>query len=969
MVLEEIFNKKVKFLRSTPLEPYYRQCPTMIDGKIINLIEATEKLLELREKFKEDVLDRAEKFRLQKPAFSFPKRKMKFKAHKHHHGSEMRILNRLNECGLSCSSDSDISSIENDSDEDSPSTSLKELERKKSHPSRLHPELWYNEPGEMNDGLLCRCSLKAQRSGIRHGIYLGEEHLPRCDPNTNNLDRLYHYLVTIEPKTNFIIDCPTTIEHDGHRYYFEGYSFFSHFPIPSTFPHCKIIRYNIEYTISFERTEIPQNFCIGDLDFVFDYIIYELLELVDFNLKAKNDNDGCKRFHFMPRFVRLLEGDGKELLSISLLMQYLLQQSNILIPESELNRYLKMNTNEWNDFAKQFKGFLVTSPSMKPCTLRVDQIDREIDKSEEVSQNLRQEKFPVIVHFGVRPPQLSYAGNPKYQKAWRDYVKYRHLLANKEKVTYQDKEILAEKEEKLQEMRFKTDMKRDVTVVVSSEGFYRTGLQCDIVQHSLIIPVLVSHLRFQYSLQHLENIIDYTFKDRSLLQLSLTHPSYRENFGTNPDHARNTLTNCGLRYLEYGDRKVHFMNTRKRGINMLINIMSRFGCNEETVSNINHNERLEFLGDAVVEFLTSIHLYFLFSDLEEGGLATYRAALVQNQHLAVLAKRLQLEKFMLYAHGSDLCHDLELRHAMANCFEALIGSLFLDGGIEIADRVFSATLFDPKDSSTSQLNEIWVNYPLHPLQAQYPDGDRHLIKKIPRLQELVKFEEMVGIEFKHIRLLARAFTHRSLGFNNLTLGSNQRMEFLGDTVLQLIASEYLYKYFPQHHEGHLSLLRSSLVNNKTQSVVCDDLGLIDITHYNSVKSELKTKDRADLLEAFIGAIYVDKGIEFCRVFTDVCFFPRLEQFILNQDWNDPKSKLQQCCLTLRSVDCGEPDIPTYKVIESKGPTNTRIYEVAVYFRDDRLATGKGHSIQEAEMNAATNALIQSKGYSDELFLL
>lgn len=95
MVLEEIFNKKVKFLRSTPLEPYYRQCPTMIDGKIINLIEATEKLLELREKFKEDVLDRAEKFRLQKPAFSFPKRKMKFKAHKHHHGSEMRILNRL----------------------------------------------------------------------------------------------------------------------------------------------------------------------------------------------------------------------------------------------------------------------------------------------------------------------------------------------------------------------------------------------------------------------------------------------------------------------------------------------------------------------------------------------------------------------------------------------------------------------------------------------------------------------------------------------------------------------------------------------------------------------------------------------------------------------------------------------------------------------------------------------------------
>jgi len=74
------------------------------------------------------------------------------------------------------------------------------------------------------------------------------------------------------------------------------------------------------------------------------------------------------------------------------------------------------------------------------------------------------------------------------------------------------------------------------------------------------------------------------------------------------------------------------------GINTLINIMSRFGSNKEVSSTINHNERLEFLGDAVVEFLSSIHLFYMFPDLEEGGLATYRAAIVQNQHLAVLAK-------------------------------------------------------------------------------------------------------------------------------------------------------------------------------------------------------------------------------------------------------------------------------------------------------------------------------------------
>merc|ERR1712106_973911 len=86
----------------------------------------------------------------------------------------------------------------------------------------------------------------------------------------------------------------------------------------------------------------------------------------------------------------------------------------------------------------------------------------------------------------------------------------------------------------------------------------------------------------------------------------------------------------------------------------------------------------------------------------------------------------------------------------------------------------------------------------------------------------------------------------------------------------------------------------------------------------------------------------------------------------NQDWNDPKSKLQQCCLTLRTMDGGEPDIPIYKVIECKGPTNTRVYTVAVYFRNKRLAKASGHSIQTAEMNAAKEALCNSKDLFPQL---
>ncbi|KAL3193474.1 hypothetical protein MRX96_016829 [Rhipicephalus microplus] len=136
--------------------------------------------------------------------------------------------------------------------------------------------------------------------------------------------------------------------------------------------------------------------------------------------------------------------------------------------------------------------------------------------------------------------------------------------------------------------------------------------------------------------------------------------------------------------------------------------------------------------------------------------------------------------------------------------------------------------------------------------------------------------------------------------------------------------------------------------------------MVEYAIYPYAKAELKTKDRADILEAFLGALFVDKGLEYCKAFCQVCFFPRLQDFILNQDWNDPKSKLQQCCLTLRSMDGGEPDIPMYKVIECKGPTNTRVYTVAVYFRRKRLATASGHSIQQAEMAAASKALEASK---------
>lgn len=161
-------------------------------------------------------------------------------------------------CSSSDDSENDLDDIEDD-------CSMEELTRKIQHPYRLHADLWHNENGEMNDGPLCRCSAKSRRTGIRHGIYPGEIGYTKCDPNTNNAHKLHHYRITISPPTNFLTKTPTIIKHDQHEFLFEGFSLLAHEPI-GDLPTCKVIRFNIEYTILYLEEQMPENFTIRELD-------------------------------------------------------------------------------------------------------------------------------------------------------------------------------------------------------------------------------------------------------------------------------------------------------------------------------------------------------------------------------------------------------------------------------------------------------------------------------------------------------------------------------------------------------------------------------------------------------------------------------------------------------------------------------------------------------------------------------
>ncbi|CAH8523802.1 unnamed protein product [Schistosoma margrebowiei] len=941
----------------------------------------------------------------------------------------------------------------------------REVAYKIEHPNRLHPDIWHNEANEFNDGPACSCKPK-YRIGPLHNQYEGEQPIPLCIPESNNHDRLYHYRVIISPTTNFVQPNPSKITHNEHDYLFDGFSLFMHYKLDKP-PPCQVLRFNLLYDIFPIEEEFPQYFTVRSLDLLTQYVFIELLELLDLNWKPYGAKESCNVIHLMPRFIRILSnpatttndnfsitntatttnnsisvdnskehniesnklvvciGDSSdnntvigELLPVHVIMRHWLKEAlTPVINMMELSSIQRMTTIEWSNHIANLRGTLACFPGKKPSTIRIDQLDRQSVTGQSNETILI---YPLIVHMTYTPMKLSLTREPKYKSVLKNFMKLQYLMMNKPRISTSDRVQLVQLASELEEMEHSGVHRREVTVEISCEGFYRTGIRPDIPQYALNLVSLIAHLRFHKSLESLENRLGYTFNDKSLLHQSLTHPSYRRtNFGTNQDHFQNSLVSCGPRILEYGDKLELYKAWRKKGLTKMIQVMSFLPKMHEERSNIYGNERLEFLGDAVVEVISSIHLFFMFPELSEGHLDAYRQAIVQNQHLAELAVRLGIHKYLLYTHSVDFCYDSTFIYARSDAFEALMAAITLDAGLDIVDRIFGAVLFGDDE----RIHRVWVQIPLHPLQSQCPEGDRSWATKVPMLKKLCTLEDTLGITFKHLRVLARAMTIRKTGFNFYTLGDNQRLEFLGDSLLKYVSTDYLFRHFPRHHEGHLSLLKNSLVNKYTQASVCSELGLenyvirrednsmhkydckinnnnntnnnniskhsnpswntnyISSQNSNILKSKQNKKGgqkqvinsdgnkngncnntqnqnvkyRADLLEAFIGALFVDKDLTWVERFCQICFWPRLVEFILKQEWNDAKSKLQQCCLTFRSLN-EDPEIAHYKVLEHSGPTNQRVYRVGVYFRGQRLATGEGRSVQQAQMEAAKKAL-------------
>ena len=204
-------------------------------------------------------------------------------------------------------------------------------------------------------------------------------------------------------------------------------------------------------------------------------------------------------------------------------------------------------------------------------------------------------------------------------------------------------------------------------------------------------------------------------------------------------------------------------------------------------------------------------------------------------------------------------------------------------------------------------------------------------------------------------MLRVALTHRSYLNENRSypLPHNERLEFLGDAVLELITTEYLYRNF-SNPEGELTNLRSALVNYRLLSEIAKDAGIEE--HLLLSHGEAKDMGRArqvilaNALEALIGAIYLDQGIEATSQFIHAFVLSRLPEIMKNGAYLDPKSKLQEIIQDRLAIT------PSYNVISESGPDHAKVFTVGVYIADRLVGQGAGPSKQDAEVEAAKNAL-------------
>jgi ribonuclease-3 len=228
------------------------------------------------------------------------------------------------------------------------------------------------------------------------------------------------------------------------------------------------------------------------------------------------------------------------------------------------------------------------------------------------------------------------------------------------------------------------------------------------------------------------------------------------------------------------------------------------------------------------------------------------------------------------------------------------------------------------------------------------------------MNDIRSTEHALGVRFNDYSLLSRALTHRSFLNENPgeTIEDNERLEYLGDAVLDFVVAAYLYHRFPEMKEGELTMLRAALVRTRTLAAIARDLSLGENLRLGHGEAESGGRERLANLcagfEALVGALYLDQGLAVVEPWIHQLISPYLRQIIADSAHRDAKSEFQIWAQSKYNAT------PHYEVIEDEGPDHDKIFTVAVLVEDETWGIGQGGSKQKAAQAAASAALTKAE---------
>lgn len=217
--------------------------------------------------------------------------------------------------------------------------------------------------------------------------------------------------------------------------------------------------------------------------------------------------------------------------------------------------------------------------------------------------------------------------------------------------------------------------------------------------------------------------------------------------------------------------------------------------------------------------------------------------------------------------------------------------------------------------------------------------------------DLDSLSRKINIQFNDPKLITNAFVHKSyLNESSEYSQSNERLEYLGDAVIELLTSKFLFTKYPDYQEGMLTNLRAALVRTTTLSQLAKDLGLNNLLLMSKGEEETGGRENQSILanvsEAFIGSVYLDQGIDPCDHILQEYLFTKIDQIIANNSYKDSKSSLQEL------AQAKFKETPIYELVSDSGPDHDKIFQMKVLIGDNEYAIGEGKSKQLAQEEAA-----------------